>query len=153
MSQHVPMEVESLISCTRNGPPTIHFGSGGTNTGVVANGNVVKPKVQCRQAVPNTAQVTFCYVPRARQYGFSFRVRRQISLSISLHCLRVTPQATLTPAGTSKPRDTQSETHNSSERLPLTFPHRYASRTYMAHTHTVWHTHIETRGKAILHVT
>ena len=29
--------------------------------------------------------------------------------------MRVTPQATLTQAGTSKPRDTQSETHDSSE--------------------------------------
>jgi len=54
----------------------------------------------------------------------SFQVRGQISLSISLHCLRVTPlQATLTQSGASKPRDTQSETHNSSERLPPAFPH------------------------------
>jgi hypothetical protein len=67
---------------------------------------------------------------------FTFQVRGQISLSISLHCLRVTPQATLSPAGTSKPRDTQSETHDSGERLPLAFPHSNASRTY---THTLRH--------------
>jgi hypothetical protein len=56
--------------------------------------------------------------PRTRNYRY-FPSSRQISLSISL---RVTPQATLTPAGTSKPRDTRRILATQANAYPSHFP-------------------------------
>jgi len=69
----------------------------------------------------------------------TFQVRRQISLPISLHCLRVTPQATLTQAGTSKPRDTRRRLTNPANAYPSRFP------TVTLRVPTYIHT--ETRGR------
>jgi hypothetical protein len=70
---------------------------------------------------------------------------RQISLSISLHCLRVnTARATLSHAGTSKPRDTRRRLTIQANAYPSRISPQIRS-AYLSHTHT-W-------GKAILHVT
>jgi hypothetical protein len=66
---------------------------------------------------------------------------RQISLSIqsiSFHCLRLNTAGHALTGGHKQAARHASETHNSSERLPPTFPHRYALRTYHI-THTLRH--------------
>ena len=93
----------------------------------------------------------FPHQPGVFGRGFSFQVRGQISLPISLRCLRVTPQATLTQAGTSKPRDTRRNSQLKRTPTPHVSPQKRFA--YLWHTHTVqtvWHTHTETRGKAII---
>ena len=60
--------------------------------------------------------------PPGPKFLSPFQVRGQISLSISSHCLRVTPQATLTQAGTSKPRDTRRRLATQRTPTPSHFP-------------------------------